>query len=105
MYNVEFNEWVIINIDTYIYHYKKYFIDLYSDTGIFSEEIIIQKYIEEAKLRHREIFNIIQKRLHYDSVLWSTPSNTLRISWRSKTLLVAWQDEWNMRIVTECIIQ
>ncbi len=69
MYSVAFSETAVSNIDAYIYFYKRYFSELYRDTGIFSEALILEKYNSEAKMRHREIFDIISKRLCTDKVL------------------------------------
>ncbi len=36
-------------VDRYINHYEEYFFDLFTDTGIFSEETIRGNYVREAK--------------------------------------------------------
>lgn len=93
MHKILMSPSVIESVDRYIFSYKSYFHDLYSDTGIFSEELILEKYEEEAKNRHREIFDRIYDRLTPDVIHGHTLENTLFLPWRSKTLFIAWKDE------------
>ncbi len=80
-------------IRKYIFDYKKYFRDLYTDTGLFSEDILLEKYEQEARMRHREILDRIEERLSPDIVHGRTPQDTLFLSWRSKVLYIEWRDE------------
>jgi len=57
------------SIIQYIQAYRKYFTDLYTDTGIFSEEQILQYYEEQTIIREREILSLIEKSLSPDEVL------------------------------------
>ncbi len=84
---------VIASIDTYISSYLDYYVSLYSDTGIFSEEIIIEQYQKEARERYREIRSRITEYFSPDIILGRTPDNTLFLPWRSKTLFITWEDE------------
>ncbi len=93
MFSLVYDEKTSFVIRKYIFEYKRYFHDLYSDTGIFTEYLILEKYEEEAKKRHREILDIIDDRLSPDVILGRTPDKTLFIPWRSKTLLITWEDE------------
>lgn len=93
MFSVIYDEKTSFVIRKYIFDYKKYFHDLYSDTGIFTEHLILEKYEEEAKKRHREILDTINDRLIPDIVLGRTPDNTIFVPWRSKTLFITWEDE------------
>jgi hypothetical protein len=104
MRKVLFSEDVIASIDRYIFQYKRYFRELYSDTGIFAEEDILEQYEKEAKARHREIFARIIERLEIDVVYGRTPENILVLSWRSKTLRVHWEDDGDTRKIQELII-
>lgn len=105
MRNIIYSDKVILSVDDYIYWYKKYFYSLYSDTGIFSEQLILDRYEEEAKSRHREIFDCIHTSLSMEVVLGRTSDNTLFLPWRSKILWLSWVDENNTRIVTDLIIR
>ncbi len=84
---------VITSIDIYISSYLDYYVSLYSDTGIFSEEIIIEQYQKEARERYREIRSRITEYFSPDIILGRTPDNTLFLPWRSKTLFITWEDE------------
>ena len=57
------------SIIQYIRVYRKYFTDLYTDTGIFSEEQILQYYEEQTIIREQEILSLIKKSLSSDEVL------------------------------------
>ncbi|HBB27455.1 TPA: hypothetical protein DCZ36_03090 [Candidatus Gracilibacteria bacterium] len=63
MRKVVYTEKAFLAIEKYIFDYKSYFHTLYSDTGIFSEQLILERYEEEAKTRHREILNCIHESL------------------------------------------
>lgn len=80
-------------IDTYTIQYREYYEDLYSDTGIYGERQIIENYLQSAIDRQVEIYDLIEQRLSPDIVLGRTIENTLFLSWRSKTLFIAWEDE------------
>lgn len=105
MRSIIYSDKVILSVDDYIYWYKKYFYSLYSDTGIFSEQLILDRYEEEAKKRHREILDFIRNRLTLDVVLGRTSDNTIFLPWRSKTLWFIWIDEGDNRVVTDLIIR
>lgn len=57
------------SIIQYIQAYRKYFTDLYTDTGIFSEEQILQYYEEQTIIREREMLTLIEKSLSPNEVL------------------------------------
>lgn len=59
MFKVEFSQDAISQIDRYISLYRESFQGLYSDTGIWSEEVIIQAYIQESKNRRNEMIDRI----------------------------------------------
>lgn len=92
-------------IDMYTIHYREYYENLYSDTGIYWERQIIENYFQGAIDRQVEIYDLIEERLSPDIVLWRTSENSLFISWRSKILFIAWEDEWDIRVVTDLLIQ
>ncbi len=93
MYKVEYTTNPINAIDMYTIHYREYYEDLYSDTGVYGERQIIDIYLQNAIDRQTEIYNLIEQRLSPDLVLGRTIENTLFLSWRSKTLFIAWEDE------------
>ena len=96
---------VIEAVDIYIENYANYFLGLYTDTGIFSEEQILEYYEREAQNREKELHNILKTRFSSDVVLGRTLDNTLFLPWRSKTLLIVWQDDGDTRTIIDLIIR
>lgn len=93
MRKIEYTTNPINAIDTYTIQYREYYEDLYSDTGIYGERQIVENYLQSAIDRQAEIYDLIEQRLSPDIVLGRTIENTLFLSWRSKTLFIAWEDE------------
>ena len=73
MFNVLYTESARTALDTYFDSFKNYYTSLYSDTGIFSENLIQENYIKVAD----DLFNIIdtyiEKRLCTDEVFGKRP--------------------------------
>ncbi len=103
--NVTLSHASIKSIDTYIANYKGYFRELYVDTGIWWEDIIIENYLKESRARKDEIYDLLERRLSSETVLWRTPNNTLFLGWRSKILFVEWEDHWEDRAITTLSIR
>ncbi len=101
MKTILFHERSIQTIDTYIDRYEAYFFDLFTDTGLFNEETIRENYMKEARNRRDDIFERIIARFSPEIVLGRTPENTLFLPWRSKVLFVTWQDEGEIRVITD----
>ncbi len=93
MRKIEYTTNPINAINTYTIQYREYYEDLYSDTGIYGERQIVENYLQSAIDRQAEIYDLIEQRLSPDIVLGRTIENTLFLSWRSKTLFIAWEDE------------
>ncbi len=51
------------SIDKYIELFLDFYVTLYSDSGIWSEEFIIEDYRVKAKKLHRNILDYIQNRM------------------------------------------
>ena len=105
MKKIQLRDKVIHAIDTYIENYANYFFALYSDTGIFSENQILEIYQNEANNREQELHKKIKDIFSSNIVLGRTGENTLFLQWRSKTLYFTWIDEGDTRIITELIIR
>jgi hypothetical protein len=58
-------------------------------------------YAKEARLRHREIIDTIERRLSPDIVFGRTLVDSLLLPWRSKVIFIAWEDNDTERIITE----
>jgi hypothetical protein len=63
MRKIIFLEKSLREADNYRKKYSLYFCELYSDTGIWSEDQIIAQYLAEADKRHAEIISTITSRL------------------------------------------
>ena len=105
MRKIEYTTNPINAIDTYTIQYREYYEDLYADTGIYGERQIVENYLQSAIDRQAEIYDLIEQRLSPDIVLGRTIENTLFLSWRSKTLFIAWEDERDIRLVTDLLIR
>ena len=106
MRQVYFSHAVYEVIDTYILQYATYFYHLYSDTGIWSEDQILAYYDQAATLRRDEIIDSIYNTLLLETVIGHSGQNTVKIMWRSKMLIVGWEDRDTMtRVVTELQIR
>ena len=101
MYKVIFNTKVDYSIDDYITRYRRSFRELYSDTGIWSESIILDRYEEEAKTRKNEIITTIIDRLSGETVFWHSGLGTVTVRWRSKYLFIEYVEllEEKIRLV------
>lgn len=92
MYKVILSEDTIMIIDKYSLKYREYFEELYSDTGIWAENQILDQYRKESLQRRQEIIYLLADKLSKDTILGRTSENTTVFSWRSKLLLVSWQE-------------
>jgi|GEM_PF-1029603 len=93
MRNLYFSQKVFETIDEHVYQYRRYFYDLYSDTGIWSEADILEYYARAAVLRRIEIIHLIKSRLNDQPVMGHSGNQTVKILWKKKILLVSWEDE------------
>lgn len=103
MFNIKILPQAYQKIDMYVLNYRNYFEDLYKDSGIWDEEKIISSYCQEAEERYFQILDILKEKLS-DTVI-TYPNNTTIIRWRSKILLVSFQDEDDTRIITDLEIR
>lgn len=105
MKEIQLQDNVIRAVDIYIENYSNYFLGLYTDTGIFSEDQILEYYEKEAQNREKELYSLMKTTFSPEIVLGRTIKNTLFMTWRSKTLFVAWQDKENVRILADLVIR
>jgi hypothetical protein len=105
MHNIVLSTQAIDAIATYITSYRTYYSDLYRDSGIWWEDIIIENYFQESLSRKAEILKFLERRLSGETVLWRTPNNTLFIWWRSKILFVEWTETDDTRTITHLSIR
>ncbi len=90
---VQLSPKALANIDRYIAHYRRYFFELYSDTGLGeSEKIIKESYNKEAKMRKGEILKLIEIHFTPGIILGRTLIDSLILPWRSKVVFVTWEE-------------
>lgn len=75
--------------------YKKYYNELFKDSWIWSQNVILEKYNFDAKLRIEEIVDLIEEKLSDDLIKYS--DNIAKIKWRSRTLIIKFTDIWEER--------
>lgn len=105
MHKVTLSERAIAAIDTYSRKYREYFEELYADSGIWAEDQIIDQYKQESLQRRQEILFLLAEKLSKDTILGRTAENTAVFSWRSKILLVSWQESGDTRTITDLSIR
>lgn len=64
-----FRESAVADISAFIANYEESFFELYSDTGIWSEDIILENVRESAKRLFRDLFDVIENQLAFSKVL------------------------------------
>lgn len=103
MHKIVFWEKFWESLENYIDMYLKYYETIFSDTGIWSQDAIIENYKLDSQKRYTEIVDIIEKKL--SNPIISYQDNSTIIRWRSKILLVSFRDEWDSRIITDLEIR
>jgi hypothetical protein len=66
---LRFRESAIADISAFIANYEESFFELYSDTGIWSEDIILENVRESAKKLFGDLFDVIENQLASSKVL------------------------------------
>ncbi len=69
MIELRFKPQALSELKSFIRHYEEAFYELYKDTGIWSEDLIIQTYQESARKLYLKIFQEIQNKLTEKEVL------------------------------------
>ncbi len=69
MLNVYYSESAISNVKGFIRAYEEAFFELYRDSGMVTEQVIIENYRLSAKKLSEQIFFEIEKRLSAEQVL------------------------------------
>lgn len=92
MRKIAYDARALDNLEGYIVAYRRYFSQLYSDTGIWSEGRIREQYEQIAEEKYEEILTLVERNLANDSVLGRKDDNIATFSWRTKTVLVSWRE-------------
>lgn len=99
MRKVIFSDSVLARINQYAENYRAYFEDTWTDTGIWSESIIRNRYCELAYERAESLAKSIADRLSSDIVIGHNWNQSVTIPWRQKNLNITWYDVEKARIV------
>ncbi|MDD3793304.1 MAG: hypothetical protein PHI37_00630 [Candidatus Gracilibacteria bacterium] len=97
MYKVTFKPDVYDYLLKYFNKYREYYENLYEDSGIWSENQIIDGYIEESKNRNIEILDLIEETLDKENILGRKENNSLIIRWRTKYLFIEFLEDANLK--------
>lgn len=92
MFKVFYDEWVMDYLSLYFKLYRQYFETLYEDSWIWSEEVIVDSYIQEAKQRKKEIIELMKKILSQEIVFWKTYNNTIVLKWKTKCIFINFKE-------------
>lgn len=71
--NLKFKLQALSELKSFIRNYEEAFYELYRDTGIWSEDLIIQTYEENAKKLYLQILQEIESKLGKKKVLGYKP--------------------------------
>ena len=69
MIKLRFKSQALSELKSFIRHYEEAFYELYRDTGIWSEDLIIQTYQESARKLYLQILQEIENKLGKRQVL------------------------------------
>lgn len=107
MYKVLFNLSVLDYLSGYFKLYREYYENIYKDSWIWSENQIIDWYINESGQRKKEIINLIEDYLSEERILWKKLQNNIILKWKSKYIFIEWgEDNWlKIRYITNIEIR
>jgi uncharacterized protein YnzC (UPF0291/DUF896 family) len=77
MYKILYRQQPIDRINSYSKRYREYYEERFTDTGIFSESILRDKYITQSLERREELFTLIEEKLAIDIIFGRIQDNTL----------------------------
>jgi len=103
MYKILFHTKASGSIKLYTDLYRNYYKELFIDTEIWSVEQIVDGYNQESRKRYQEIADIIEQTLSNPIISYS--KNETLIKWKSKILLVSFQEKGDTRIITDISIR
>ena len=66
---LRFKESAFADVNSFVFHYEKAFLELYRDSGLLNEEIILESVRGNAKRLFAEIYDAIEKYLGRGHVL------------------------------------
>ncbi len=97
MYKVSLTNNSINYLWDYFDKYRRYYEKVYEDTWIWSENQIINSYIDEAKNRKIEVLNLIKNTLEEENVLWRKDNYSTIIKWRTKYIFIDFEEDIKLK--------
>lgn len=103
MHKIIFHKTALTKVDLFIESYRTYHENVYQDSWIWSEDVIIDSYMKESIFRYDEILEIVSNKLSNPVVSFTMNQSVIR--WRTKILLVSFEDNWDTRTITDIEIR
>ena len=97
MYKVYFKKDTSKYMLNYFENYRKYYELLFQDSWIWSENQIINWYIDESLNRHIELKSFIINKLKEENILWKKSNNSIIIKWRTKYLFIEFDENFELK--------
>ncbi|HEY4521092.1 MAG TPA: hypothetical protein VJL57_01695 [Candidatus Paceibacterota bacterium] len=101
MIKLQFEEQALRNLEGFVRHYEEAFVELYRDSGLWSEDLIVQGYRDSAKTLHADIVAEIERRLVRQKILGRKAvgsSNELFFHVGARLIIVHYSEESKKRI-------
>lgn len=97
MYRVLLTNKSISYLWNYFDLYRRYYEELYQDSWIWSENQIINSYIDESKNRKMEVLKLIKETLQEENILWRTNDYSIIIRWKTKYIFVDFTEDNDLK--------
>lgn len=75
---LRFRESALADVRLFVFHYEEAFLELYSDTGLWNESMILESVRNNAKRLLSDIYDVVDKYLGHGTVLGR---KTKRVAW------------------------
>ena len=103
MFEVKLTQRAIVDIEIFLTGYEDSFLQLYSNTGIWSENLIIDLYAQSARELRDNILQTIEKKLSEDNVLGRKKHDamfeiSLHVAARLITVLYSEQEQYMRQV-------
>lgn len=102
MFKIYYSKEVKSKIKLFIDSYRNKYLETFTDTGLFYENLIRDNYINNSKEFKKEIFDSIDDNFTDNNILWKTilSSNTFRntiIVWNYR-LFIKYFEKWDEKV-------
>lgn len=106
MYKVFFQNIALRRIRKYTQAYKAYFRNLYEDTGLWNEDMIIDAYMKKAEQIAEGMISLIEKKFSQEIIFWRISDTTHILLYENKVLVVTYREDSDeqIRFIEDIII-